>query len=104
MASVVISAAPAELLAAPIPAGDCCAVDARGLLCPQPIVRLSQAMRSRPELPQFLLECTDPGTVPDLLRWARPWGHTVVALRITHQTPYPLYQFWVRANPKAGNV
>lgn len=100
MAATVVVQVPAELLAADIPQADTtCTVDARGLYCPQPIVRLSQAIRRNPQQGVFLLECTDPGTVPDLLRWARPWGHTVMAMRVSATSQPALYQFWVQAKP-----
>lgn len=98
MAATVALQLPPHLLAADIPQAATCTVDARGLYCPQPIVRLSQAIRSHPQQSLFLLESTDPGTVPDLLRWARPWGHTVMALRVSETSQPTLYQFWVQAN------
>jgi tRNA 2-thiouridine synthesizing protein A len=52
-------------------------VDARGLNCPMPIVRLAQAMKA--VLPGQLIEllATDPGSVEDVAAWSRATGNEV---------------------------
>ena len=54
-------------------------VDARGLLCPVPIIRLSKAVKAV-EVGQLVkLLATDPGSEPDLKAWEKQTGHTLVS-------------------------
>lgn len=52
-------------------------VDAKGLKCPMPVIKLQQQVRqSRPgEL--ISIECTDPGAEKDITSWARVNKHTL---------------------------
>lgn len=53
-------------------------VDARGLLCPTPIIRLSKAVKAV-EIGQLVkLLATDPGSEPDLKAWEKQTGNTLV--------------------------
>lgn len=53
-------------------------VDARGLLCPQPVIDAAHAARGLP--PGTLLEvlATDPAAALDLPAWCRLRGHELV--------------------------
>lgn len=53
-------------------------LDARGLLCPLPVIRTQDRMRALP--PGSLLEvlATDPGVLEDIPAWCRVHGHEVV--------------------------
>ena len=53
-------------------------VDARGLLCPLPLVRLSQALRRLPAGGQVRLLATDPGTPGDVQALCAQDGHRVL--------------------------
>jgi len=56
-------------------------LDARGLLCPMPVIRTQD--RAATLLPGDILEvrCTDPGALHDIPAWCRVHGHTVTATR-----------------------
>lgn len=56
-------------------------VDARGLVCPAPIVRLARAARGRPAGTLLTVLATDPAAEVDVPAWARMRGHTVVRSR-----------------------
>ena len=55
-------------------------LDARGLLCPMPLIRLQDfvATVSGGDLIQVL--CTDPGTRSDIPAWCRLNGHRLVGI------------------------
>lgn len=56
-------------------------LDARGLLCPMPLIRLQDfvATVSGGDLIEVL--CTDPGTRGDIPAWCRLNGHRLVDIR-----------------------
>jgi TusA-related sulfurtransferase len=53
-------------------------LDARGLLCPLPVIRVQDRIRSL--APGTLLDviATDPGTLHDVPAWCRVHGHEVL--------------------------
>jgi tRNA 2-thiouridine synthesizing protein A len=53
-------------------------VDARGLSCPMPIVRLAQAIKSLPSGSMVELLATDPGSQRDVAAWSRQTGNDLV--------------------------
>ncbi|MFC8924116.1 sulfurtransferase TusA family protein [Cellulosimicrobium sp. NPDC057127] len=53
-------------------------VDARGLRCPLPVVRLAAAARDRPPGERLVVWSTDPAARHDVPAWARMRGHRVV--------------------------
>ena len=55
-------------------------VDARGLRCPLPILRLARIMRIEPAARYFALLSDDPATAVELQAWARETGHGVSAV------------------------
>jgi len=59
-------------------------LDARGQLCPMPVIRTQQEMKSL--LPGDTLEvlCTDPGVKEDIPAWCRVNGHEVVSIVEEH--------------------
>ena len=61
----------------PLPSGDD-VVDARGLVCPAPIVRLARAARGRAPGTVLTVLATDPAAAVDVPAWARMRGHAVV--------------------------
>lgn len=53
-------------------------VDARGLVCPAPIVRLARVARGAAAGTLVTVLATDPAAEVDVPAWARMRGHTVV--------------------------
>ncbi len=54
-------------------------VDARGLLCPVPIIRLSKAIKGVPVGTTVRLLATDPGSDPDVRAWEKQTGNELVS-------------------------
>ncbi len=54
-------------------------VDARRLLCPLPVIRTQDRIRSLAPGARVTVRCTDPGALHDIPTWCRIHGHTVVA-------------------------
>ena len=52
-------------------------VDARGLRCPLPVLRLARALRMHPETTQFKLLSDDRATPSELVAWCAATGHTL---------------------------
>ena len=55
-------------------------VDARGLLCPLPILRLARALRRAPGGAVARLVATDPAAVEDVETFCREGGHALVSV------------------------
>lgn len=55
-------------------------VDARGFLCPLPIVRTARALTRRPGGTVVELLADDPGIVDDLPAWCRTMGHELLEM------------------------
>ena len=53
-------------------------VDARGALCPMPIVRLQKAVKDLPMGALIELLATDPGSDPDVKAWGRETGNEII--------------------------
>jgi TusA-related sulfurtransferase len=54
-------------------------VDARGLRCPLPVIRLAQAARDLPTGSVLELWATDPAARADVPAWCRMRGHELLA-------------------------
>jgi len=67
-------------------------LDAKGLLCPMPIVRLAKAMKELQPSQVILLEATDPGAVPDVMAWSKNTGNPVLA----QETVGKVMRFWIQ--------
>lgn len=52
-------------------------VDARGLQCPMPVIKLSQAMMSARSGDTVELISTDRGSCSDVPAWTRDMGHSL---------------------------
>jgi TusA-related sulfurtransferase len=52
--------------------------DARGLLCPLPVIRLAERMRGVPPGGTILLLADDPAAAEDVRLWARGQGHELL--------------------------
>ena len=53
-------------------------VDARGLSCPMPIVKLAQACRALPSGAVVEVLATDAGSIKDVAAWCRATGNELV--------------------------
>ena len=53
-------------------------LDARGLLCPMPVIRTQDKIKSMSTGDHLLVVCTDPGTAQDIPAWCRVHGHTLI--------------------------
>jgi tRNA 2-thiouridine synthesizing protein A len=53
-------------------------LDCKGLRCPLPIVRVSQAMKSLPVGGTLRVEATDPAFLADIQAWAKSLKHRLV--------------------------
>lgn len=56
-------------------------IDARGKACPQPIIELAKAVRSRAPGDEIELWATDDAIEPDLAAWSASTGHRVESLK-----------------------
>ena len=56
-------------------------VDARGLLCPLPVLRLARALRDAPPGTVARLLSTDPVSVQDVDVFCRDLGHSLLEMR-----------------------
>ncbi|MDA8189996.1 sulfurtransferase TusA family protein [Acidiferrobacter thiooxydans] len=56
-------------------------LDARYLLCPMPVIRVSAAIGRAAVGDTLTVHCTDPGALHDIPAWCRLEGHEVVAAR-----------------------
>ena len=55
------------------------ALDARRLLCPLPVIRTQNAMKSLQPGDVLVVTATDPGVLQDIPAWCRINGHRVAA-------------------------
>ncbi|MFC8504549.1 sulfurtransferase TusA family protein [Pedococcus sp. NPDC057267] len=56
-------------------------VDARGLRCPLPVIRLAQRARDAAPGTELEVWSTDPAAAADVPAWCRMRGHTFVGAR-----------------------
>lgn len=52
----------------------------KGLLCPMPVVKISQAIKQLPVGGTIEATATDPGVLADIPAWARSTGNEVVKI------------------------
>lgn len=57
-------------------------LDARGLLCPLPVIRLQDRVRDLPPGTRVELLSSDPGTLIDIPAWCRMSGHRLVESQV----------------------
>ncbi len=53
-------------------------LDARNLLCPMPVIRTQNKIRTLADGDTLKVICTDPGTLSDIPAWCRINGHSVL--------------------------
>jgi tRNA 2-thiouridine synthesizing protein A len=67
-------------------------VDARGLSCPMPIVKLAQACKALPSGAVVELLSTDAGSIKDVAAWCRTTGNDLVE----QTSDSAIYRFVIR--------
>lgn len=63
-------------------------LDARGLKCPLPVIRLARLAREQPSGTVLLVLADDPAAEADIPAWARMRGHSVTLDRRGGHTAY----------------
>ena len=58
-------------------------LDLKGLLCPMPVVKIAQAIKTVAVGEVIEAVATDPGVLSDIPAWARSTGHELVAMEKT---------------------
>ncbi len=61
-------------------------VDARGVLCPVPIIRLARTAATCPDGTLLALVTDDPAAAHDVPAWCRLRGHQLVATHVLHDS------------------
>jgi tRNA 2-thiouridine synthesizing protein A len=56
-------------------------VDARGLLCPMPILKTVQAVKEMKIGEVLEITATDPGIKPDIKNWCEMMGHELIDIQ-----------------------
>ena len=74
-------------------------VDARGLLCPLPVLRLRKRLLALPQGAVLRLIATDPAAVIDVPHFCTEGGHT---LETTRELDDGAHEFTVRRGPDAA--
>ncbi|EAP98786.1 hypothetical protein JNB_01420 [Janibacter sp. HTCC2649] len=63
-------------------------LDARGLKCPMPVIKLARLARELPSGTTLLALADDPAAEADIPAWARMRGHSVTLEREGEHTAY----------------
>lgn len=58
-------------------------LDARGLLCPLPVIRVQDRVAELAPGDTLIVSCSDPGVLNDIPAWCRINGHQVVHIEET---------------------
>ena len=67
-------------------------LDCKGVLCPMPVIRISQAIKTIGVGQILEMQTTDPGSRPDMEAWTKQTGHGLVA----SQEGNGVFTFYVR--------
>lgn len=54
-------------------------LDLSGLLCPMPVIKTQNAIKSLTPGDTLTVVCTDPGTLHDIPAWCRMYGHRLLS-------------------------
>ncbi len=71
-------------------------VDAKGLKCPMPVIKLQQQVRQSNPGEVISIECTDSGAEKDIASWTRVNKHSLLEVIITDYG----CQIFVKIEPK----
>ncbi|GAB6034023.1 sulfurtransferase TusA family protein [Galenea microaerophila] len=72
-----------------------CTVDARGLKCPMPVIKLQQALRALEPGQSVEIFCTDPGAESDLTSWCKVNHHQISAPTQLDEAGTPVWHFLI---------
>ena len=53
-------------------------IDARRLLCPMPVIRTQDKIKTLEDGDLLTVTCTDPGVTSDIPAWCRIHGHEII--------------------------
>ena len=67
-------------------------LDTRGLLCPMPVVKVSQVIRGLTSGQVLKILATDPGSKADMPAWAEATGNPL----LRQETDKGIYVYWIR--------
>ena len=67
-------------------------LDTRGLLCPLPVIRTQDAVKTMRIGDTIAITATDPGTLHDIPAWCRVHGHELMQ----QQSEDDVYRFMIR--------
>ncbi len=67
-------------------------LDCRGILCPMPVIRVSQAVKKINVGQVIEMLTTDPGSVPDMEAWSNQTGHQL----LSRNEREGVYTFYIR--------
>lgn len=70
-------------------------LDTKGLLCPAPVIKTSQAVKQIQVGQVLEVLATDPGSKPDLTSWSRMTGNELVSVAENGGSPM-VYRFLIR--------
>jgi len=60
-------------------------LDVRGQLCPIPVIRTQNKIKTLEHGDTLVVLCTDPGSLSDIPAWTRIHGHTIINTQETEQ-------------------
>lgn len=60
-------------------------LDARNLLCPLPVIRVQEKVKTLSTGDVLEVMCTDPGTMNDVPAWCRINGHKIINTRTSER-------------------
>lgn len=66
-------------------------IDARGLSCPLPVLRLNKTLKGLPDGAQIILLATDPAALKDIPAFCAAHGHEVI-----HSPEGEFFKFLIR--------
>ncbi|GEK57557.1 SirA family protein [Marinococcus halophilus] len=67
-------------------------IDAKGLACPQPILKTKKAIKDMESGEVLELHATDKGAQSDVTAWAKAGGHEL----LDHTEDNGVYTFWIQ--------
>lgn len=70
-------------------------LDTKGLLCPAPVIKTSQAVKQIQVGQVLEVLATDPGSKPDLTAWSKMTGNELLGVEEMDGTPR-VYRFHIR--------
>jgi TusA-related sulfurtransferase len=70
-------------------------LDAKGLLCPMPVIKVNDAIKKLNGAQVLEVLATDPGSKPDLAAWAKHTGHQIITVSEEGSSP-KVFRFMIR--------